>query len=44
MKLNLEWLEHYIKHDLKDSDIYTILNLYMGMIELCKQESQEKSA
>lgn len=44
MKLNIQWLEKNIKHEFKDSDIYTILDLYMGMIKICKQADQEKSA
>ncbi|EJR92642.1 MULTISPECIES: hypothetical protein [Bacillus cereus group] len=44
MTLNIQWFEHNIKNEFEDSDIYTILNLYIDMLEICKCEKKEKSA
>jgi hypothetical protein len=39
MKLNIHWLEHNVKNNFDETDVYTIFNLYMDLIQICRQES-----
>lgn len=43
MELNIHWLEQNVKNNCCTTDVYTIFNLYMDLIHICKQESTREN-
>ncbi|EOQ01315.1 hypothetical protein KOY_05365 [Bacillus cereus VDM021] len=43
MALNNHWLEKKFRQECNDTDVYTIVKLYMDLIKICNQEVLEDS-